>query len=93
MPVKNEDGTTYYSVDYDVVLNFGLTELQAQLRWWENVSTPPTSTCYTQGNDLLLRLLQGVERRCVLRIYFAVCFEFERILLIRGPAKLIYDET
>jgi len=35
VPVKNASGNTYYSVDYDVILNFGLTELQAQLRWWE----------------------------------------------------------
>jgi hypothetical protein len=36
VPVKNINGSTYYSVDYDVILNFGLTELQAQLRWWES---------------------------------------------------------
>jgi hypothetical protein len=38
-PVKNANGTTYFTLDYDVVLNFGLSELQAQLRWWEGVST------------------------------------------------------
>ena len=28
----------YYSVDCDIILLFGMTELQAQLAWMENVS-------------------------------------------------------
>jgi hypothetical protein len=30
-----EGGGKYYSITFDVVVKFGLTELQAQLRWWE----------------------------------------------------------
>jgi len=29
---------TYYNVEYDIVLLFGLTELQAMVAWKENVS-------------------------------------------------------
>ena len=29
---------SYYRVDYDVILLFGVTELQAQIAWKENVS-------------------------------------------------------
>jgi hypothetical protein len=36
---QNSAGKTYYSVDYDVVLSFGLTELKAQVAWFnEKVS-------------------------------------------------------
>ena len=34
--VKGEG--SFYRVDYDVILLFGMTELQAQLAWMENVS-------------------------------------------------------
>jgi len=39
-PMKNSNGETYYVVTFDVVMNFGLTELQGQLRWLERVSDP-----------------------------------------------------
>jgi hypothetical protein len=32
-----QDGQTYYVMDYDIVLSFGLTELTAQVAWKENV--------------------------------------------------------
>ena len=35
---QNSAGKTYYSLDYDVVLSFGLTELKAQVAWLEKVS-------------------------------------------------------
>ena len=35
-----EDGSTYYAIHYDVVLQFGLTELQAQIAYMEDVSFP-----------------------------------------------------
>jgi hypothetical protein len=34
------DGGTFYTMYYDLVLVFGLTELQAQMRWFENVGVP-----------------------------------------------------
>ncbi len=36
-------GQRYYTIKFDVVLLFGLTELKAQLQWVENVSRLPTS--------------------------------------------------
>jgi len=41
-PKRNSKGETYYIVTFDIVMNFGLTELQAQLRWLENVSRQPS---------------------------------------------------
>jgi hypothetical protein len=49
VPLKNKNGSTYYRVDFDVVLNFGLTELQAQLRWREEVSIFQVVAYYTEG--------------------------------------------
>ena len=40
----NPGGGVYYSLSFEVVLLFGLTEIQAQLRWSEEVSTFETST-------------------------------------------------
>ena len=35
---KTSGNGIYYSVDFDVILLFGMTELQAQVAWTENVS-------------------------------------------------------
>lgn len=37
-PKRGLLGTTYYTQSFDIVLMCGLTELQAQIRWKENVS-------------------------------------------------------
>lgn len=37
-PKRGRLGTTYYTQAFDLVLMCGLTELQAQIRWKENVS-------------------------------------------------------
>ncbi|KAF8058639.1 hypothetical protein FPV67DRAFT_511804 [Lyophyllum atratum] len=34
-PMRGRDSTLYYRMEYDVILNFGLTELTAQLCWEE----------------------------------------------------------
>lgn len=36
-PLRGSQGGTYYRVDYDVVLIFGLTELKAVIAWEEEV--------------------------------------------------------
>lgn len=36
-PLRGSQGGTYYRVDYDVVLLFGLTELKAMIAWKEEV--------------------------------------------------------
>ncbi|KAK0471595.1 hypothetical protein IW261DRAFT_1511460 [Armillaria novae-zelandiae] len=33
---RRADGKSYYSFSYDIVILFGLTELKAQICWWEN---------------------------------------------------------
>jgi hypothetical protein len=35
--------TTFYQINFEVVLAFGLTELKAYIRWDENVSTVPSN--------------------------------------------------
>lgn len=44
---KTGSGQVYYQLDYDVVLLFGLTELQAQLGWKSKVSREaiPLAVC------------------------------------------------
>lgn len=37
-PKKNYLGANYYTLNFDVVLLFGLTELKAQIAWKQNVS-------------------------------------------------------
>lgn len=39
LPKKSPEGETYYRIDYNVILLFGLTELKAQISWLENVCT------------------------------------------------------
>jgi len=36
-PRLKANGEKYYSISFDVVMKFGLTELQAHLRWMEEV--------------------------------------------------------
>ena len=35
---KKKNIKTFYELNYDIVLSFGLTELKAQIAWQENVS-------------------------------------------------------
>ncbi|KIJ66157.1 hypothetical protein HYDPIDRAFT_174829 [Hydnomerulius pinastri MD-312] len=41
-PSKHSPSGTYYSISYEVILLFGLTELKAQLSWMENCRFPAT---------------------------------------------------
>ncbi|KAK0493240.1 hypothetical protein EDD18DRAFT_1407625 [Armillaria luteobubalina] len=36
---RRAGGKSYYDFSYDIVLMFGRTELKAQIRWWENMSS------------------------------------------------------
>ena len=36
-PQTNNHGVRYYTLTYDIILLFGLTELKAQIAWMENV--------------------------------------------------------
>jgi hypothetical protein len=37
-PLRGIGGIEYYHLEFDVVLQFGLTELKAQISWMEEVS-------------------------------------------------------
>ena len=48
LPVRTgPGGLRYYRWTFDVILLFGLTELTAQLRWYENVSHLPFFSCFS----------------------------------------------
>ncbi|PFH47733.1 hypothetical protein AMATHDRAFT_151430 [Amanita thiersii Skay4041] len=48
-PIVSEQGKTYYILRFSVVLLFGLTELDAEIAWTENVSTLMVSRAYTEN--------------------------------------------
>lgn len=56
--LRNENGRSYYQVEIDVVLLFGLTELKAQIAWKEDVRV-----VLIPGSIELTSLLQGKEMR------------------------------
>ena len=57
----------YYRVDFDIVLLFGLTELEAVVAWWdwENVSL-----LLVLLHPLHLPCCQSVERRSIAKIIY-----------------------
>jgi hypothetical protein len=56
---------TYYHVNYDIVLLFGLTELEAVVAWKENVGP-----LLVLLHPFHLQCFQGVERRSAARIIY-----------------------
>ena len=63
---KSSGGGTYYCLEYDVILLFGLTELEAMVAWKEEVG-PFLVLFHT---SLLTKCCQGVERRSAARIIY-----------------------
>ena len=57
---------TYYRLDYDIILLFGLTELKAMVAWKEDVG--PLLLLFHAS--LFIRYCQGVERRSPARIIY-----------------------
>ena len=53
---KTSGNGIYYSVDFDVILLFGMTELQAQIAWKENVSR---SSYVVQCNTYRIKFSRG----------------------------------
>ncbi len=45
-PQHRPDGRTFYKLDYDVVLLFGLTELQAYVSWKHKVRATSPGPCF-----------------------------------------------
>jgi len=59
-------GMPYYTMSFDIVLLFGLTELKAQVAYLENVSGSEMASRCVQTDQLSLHstsIVQGVERR------------------------------
>ena len=52
LPRTSPEGELYYRFEYDVILLFGLTELQAQISWLENVRISSFCTASTSTNSL-----------------------------------------
>jgi hypothetical protein len=52
---------SYYNLEFEVVLLFGLTELKAQIAWKENVSA--RFLFYVRTKLTCCRRYQGVEKR------------------------------
>lgn len=53
----------YWEQNYDVIMQVGLTEMKAQIGWWENVSA--RLKCWRDMSDNKLPIWQGVEKRYV----------------------------
>ena len=55
-PLRRIDGKggKYYCVEYEVILFFGLTELQAQVAWKEDVRLPYNSLIVTFADNMLI---------------------------------------
>ena len=58
---------TFYCVEYDTVLLFGLTGFKAAIAWKENVSP---SLLIVHWINFYQQLCQGVERRSAARIIY-----------------------
>jgi len=41
LPRTSPEGKTYYHIEFEVILLFGLTELKAQISWLEDVCVYP----------------------------------------------------
>jgi hypothetical protein len=63
---KYSGAGTYYHLDYEVILLFGLTELEAMVAWKENVG--PLIVLF--NTSLFTKCCQGVERRSAARIIY-----------------------
>ena len=64
--LKSSGEGTYYGLEYDVILLFGLTELEAMIAWKEEVG-PHLVLSHT---SLFTKCCQGVERRSAARIIY-----------------------
>ena len=79
-------GKTYYRLDYDVILIFGLTELKAQIGWLEKVWIS-LLCAYLSTN--LLQNIQGIEKRYDPLISEKCLMDFE---CDRSPASIVYED-
>lgn len=96
LPQPAKEGPTgyYYEVYYDIVLIFGLTELQIMVAWQENVSFDFMD--FEATRFLSNSYFQGVEKRYVLESYYFGSrrskFEFRVGVLLRSCMNQKYFE-
>ena len=72
-PLRGSQGGTYYRVDYDVVLLFGLTELKAMIAWEEEVRLSLLNLIHSKfltDSSLLLYCITIGKRKEVWRLRF-----------------------
>ena len=60
--IASHDSSVYYTVNFDVIFSFGLTELKAFIAWEENVS-PFGLRKLRVALTRFVHALQGVEKR------------------------------
>jgi hypothetical protein len=82
-------GRPYYSIHYDVIVLFGLTELKAQIAWQEQVRSP--IHLQVLRLTLISYLAKGQEKRCVLLFWGVMKCEL-MLQLSRSSATIVYDE-
>jgi hypothetical protein len=63
----NASTSTYYKVDYELIMLFGGTELKAQLAWKENVSF----VSFLSLDVELTTDFKGVEKRSAAKIVYS----------------------
>lgn len=88
IPQVNPLGEIYYNTDVSVILLFGLTELQAQLSWIENVSIFLWFTVLKLNSASLDRVLSVGKNA---KYYRAWRSRLTLQCLCRSPAKLIFE--
>jgi hypothetical protein len=81
-PQRGQSGT-YYRLDFEMILSFGLTELKAQIAWFENVSTSFLLWYPTSINRLHL----GCRAKVKFHSFHA---DMWSKFTLRGPAELVY---
>ena len=84
---KQRGGSTYYTLDFKVVLLCGMTEFKAQISWMEDVSRRQ----YYQGVITLKSAMIG-QREAVRQKNSDDMDSLFILTLSRGPAKIVYDD-
>ena len=87
-PLPRIDGTgaKYYRVNYDVILLFGSTELQAQVAWKEDVR-PPYNSLFVIFTDNMVLRNGTLAPQISFRRYMSSDMDN------RTPAKIIYSPS
>lgn len=63
--LRKHHGQFYYELDYDVIIFFGLTELQAYLEWKTRVGRRSASPTFYWFDYLFRTVVNDGESKCV----------------------------